>query len=603
MTVGVDKAQAARALLEHATQAVVRALAEQPRLRVKFAADRSAGDPEALRLSHLPECLNEFEVARFRGAADAAALRLRYSDAAYHAARRPQGAIAAELHEALEQVRVEALGARRFQGCRDNLAAERAARALAHGRLTGIDIAELPLAVALLLHERLNGRLSHELEDVLAPWRRRLTALIASHVHRLAESADHQQAYAGIVSEIIGILGVDGGVPLGTEPRAQDAPAPDSQPAAKRAPVKRAGTPAYDSASPEAGGGTDEAAASSAGARRGAFEAGEERGYRAYCTRFDEVVSAESLCSAQELARLRAQLDVYFARHQGALARLANRLRRRLLARPRRWWQFDMDEGLLDAGRLARVVIDPMSPLSFKQEKSNDECDTVVTLLIDNSGSMRGRPIAIAALSAELIARALERCGVKVEILGYTTRSWKGGSSRAAWVLAGRPAQPGRLNDLRHIIYKSADMSWPKARRNLGLMLDDGVLKENVDGEALLWAHGRLMARPEERRILMVISDGAPADEATTSANATDYLDRHLRNVINWIEARGAIELLAIGIKYDVTRYYGRAVVIADAAELGGAMVQHLIELFDPAGGTRRNLLGRRQTAQQGVQA
>lgn len=303
--------------------------------------------------------------------------------------------------------------------------------------------------------------------------------------------------------------------------------------------------------------------------------------YKVYTPAFDEVVEADALCDTEELIRLRSQLDRQLAHLQGVVSRLANRLQRRLMAQQTRSWDFDLEEGLLDTGRLSRVVTNPEYPLSYKLEKDTEFRDTVVTLLIDNSGSMRGRPITIAAICADILARTLERCGVKVEILGFTTKAWKGGQSRERWVEQGKPEKPGRLNDLRHIVYKGADMPWRRGRKNLGLMLREGLLKENIDGEALLWAHNRLLARPELRRILMVISDGAPVDDATLSANPGSYLERHLRDVIEWIETRSSIELTAIGIGHDVTRYYKRAVTITDAEELGGTMMKNLTELFN----------------------
>jgi cobaltochelatase CobT len=266
---------------------------------------------------------------------------------------------------------------------------------------------------------------------------------------------------------------------------------------------------------------------------------------------------------------------------QNVVTRLANRLQRRLMAQQARSWDFDQEEGLLDAARLARVVVSPGHSLSYKIERDTEFRDTVVSLLIDNSGSMRGRPIAIAAICGDILARTLERCGVSTEILGFTTRGWKGGQSREAWLTDGRPPNPGRLNDLRHIVYKRADEPYRRSRRNLGLMMREGLLKENIDGEALLWAHNRLVARPEERRILMVISDGAPVDDSTASANGGSYLERHLRQVIDWIEKRSTVELIAIGIGHDVTRYYNRAVTIMDADQLAGAMVEQLAQLFD----------------------
>jgi cobaltochelatase CobT len=306
--------------------------------------------------------------------------------------------------------------------------------------------------------------------------------------------------------------------------------------------------------------------------------------YRPFITKHDETVSAEELCEPEELDRLRGYLDKQLSHLQGVVARLANRLQRRLMAQQNRAWEFDLEEGMLDPARLARIVIDPLHPLSFKREKDTTFRDTVVTLLLDNSGSMRGRPITVAATCADILARTLERCGVKVEILGFTTRAWKGGQSREAWLAAGKPANPGRLNDLRHIIYKSADAPWRRARKNLGLMMREGLLKENIDGEALDWAHKRLLARSEQRRILMMISDGAPVDDSTLSVNPGNYLERHLRWVIEEIETRSPVELIAIGIGHDVTRYYRRAVTIVDAEELGGAMTEKLAELFDEEG-------------------
>jgi cobaltochelatase CobT len=303
--------------------------------------------------------------------------------------------------------------------------------------------------------------------------------------------------------------------------------------------------------------------------------------YSTYTEDFDEVVEATELCDHDELLRLRHLLDQQIVHLQGVIARLANRLQRRLMAKQTRAWDFNLEEGILDTARLARIVANPTHSLTFKQEKDTDFRDTVVTLLIDNSGSMRGRPISVAAMSADILARTLERCNVKVEILGFTTRMWKGGQARERWIANGKPQKPGRLNDLRHIVYKSADQPWRRARKNLGLMLREGILKENIDGEALLWAYERLLGRPEQRRILMVISDGAPVDDSTLSVNPGNYLERHLREVIRFIETRSPVELIAIGIGHDVTRYYRRAVTIVDAEQLGGTMLEKLAELFD----------------------
>ncbi|RME95873.1 MAG: cobaltochelatase subunit CobT, partial [Alphaproteobacteria bacterium] len=311
------------------------------------------------------------------------------------------------------------------------------------------------------------------------------------------------------------------------------------------------------------------------------LDAPEAFGYEVFSRTYDEIISADELCDTDELERLRAFLDKQLQNLHGAVARLANRLQRRLLAQQNRGWDFDLEEGVLDVARLPRVIIDPLHALSFKRERDTDFRDTVVTLLLDNSGSMRGRPIMVAACCADILARTLERCGVKVEILGFTTRAWKGGQSREEWLAAGKPANPGRLNDLRHIVYKAADAPWRRARRNLGLMMREGLLKENIDGEALAWAHKRLLARPEQRRILMMISDGAPVDDSTLSVNSGCYLEQHLRQVIEEIETRSQVELIAIGIGHDVTRYYKRAVTITDAEELAGALTDQLADLFD----------------------
>ncbi len=317
---------------------------------------------------------------------------------------------------------------------------------------------------------------------------------------------------------------------------------------------------------------------------RSVLDAPEEFGYEVFSRAFDEIIAAEDLCDPEELERLRAFLDKQLTNLHVAVSRLANRLQRRLLAQQNRAWDFDLDEGLLDTARLSRVVTDPFTPLSFKRERDTTFRDTVVTLLLDNSGSMRGRPIMVAACCADILARTLERCGVKVEILGFTTRQWKGGQTREHWLAQGKPASPGRLNDLRHIIYKAADAPWRRARKNLGLMMREGLLKENIDGEALAWAHSRLIGRPEQRKVLMMISDGAPVDDSTLSVNSGSYLERHLRQVIHEIEARSPVELIAIGIGHDVTRYYQRAVTITDAEELGGAMTEKLAELFEEKG-------------------
>ncbi len=468
--------------------------------------------------------------------------------------------------------------------------------------------AEAPLedAIALMVRERLTGNAppaaSQKIVDL---WRDFIEDRAGGDLSRLTGAIDEQGRFAGAVLDILSAL--DMADEPGSESGDDDEEGDDSG-------DQDDGEGASDEAAGDTAAGDEEIEASASEGEAGEGEATEGESeqllddsemadsvdagdarrldapfsnlppgidYRAFTTRFDETVKAEELCDTAELDRLRAYLDKQLAHLQGAVGRLANRLQRRLMAQQNRAWDFDLEEGILDAARLSRVVIDPLHALSFKAERDTEFRDTIVTLLLDNSGSMRGRPITVAATCADILARTLERCGVKVEILGFTTRAWKGGQSREAWLQAGKPSNPGRLNDLRHIIYKAADAPWRRSRRNLGLMMREGLLKENIDGEALLWAHGRLVGRPEQRKILMMISDGAPVDDSTLSVNAGNYLERHLRHVIEEIETRSPVELIAIGIGHDVTRYYRRAVTIVDAEELAGAMTEKLAELFE----------------------
>ncbi|MEX0851876.1 MAG: cobaltochelatase subunit CobT, partial [Bauldia sp.] len=469
------------------------------------------------------------------------------------------------------------------------------------------DRADAPIedAIALMVRERLTGnsppRSSRKIVEL---WREFIEQRAGNDLSRLAGTIGDQDRFAGAVRELLNALDMADapGSEAGEEGEEADegADQDDAEGASDSAEGAETASTEEVDASAEEGGGEGEASEADASetiddaAMSEGRDAGEARradaafsnlssaaGYRAFTARFDETLKAEDLCDTAELDRLRSYLDKQLAHLQGAVSRLANRLQRRLMAQQNRAWEFDLEEGMIDAARLARVVVDPLHPLTFKAERDTEFRDTVVTLLLDNSGSMRGRPITVAAICADILARTLERCGVKVEILGFTTRAWKGGQSREAWLQAGKPSSPGRLNDLRHIVYKAADAPWRRSRRNLGLMMREGLLKENIDGEALAWAHSRLLVRPESRKILMMISDGAPVDDSTLSVNLGNYLERHLRYVINEIETRSPIELIAIGIGHDVTRYYRRAVTIVDAEELAGAMTDKLAELFD----------------------
>jgi len=613
---------------EQALAATVRALAGKADLEVAFRAQPAAtaarSAARTIRLPPLRPDLDPVELARIRGEADGAALRERLHDPAIHRRLAPSSELAALLFDRLEQIRIETVGSEHLLGVRHNLAVAHRARFGAQREGRGVDTTMADI-VDLYVRERLLGiEPTDGQRELLARWRDWLDSKVAAELPALQSSLGDQERFARRVREMLVHLGLteetleEGEEGVGAEePEAEPQPGEakseggpgesaaetGEETGGEQTSAERGAEPGQETS--EAGEANTEAAREPGGEQRESEASRPWRpnwpqglptpAYRVFTTAFDEVVTAEELCGQAELARLRAQLDQSLARFEGMIARMANRLQRKLVAQQQRSWEFDLDEGILDVARLSRVVVNPATPLSFKREKETDFRDTVVCLLIDNSGSMRGRPIAVAAMSADILARTLERCGVKVEILGFTTRAWKGGQSREAWLRAGKPQNPGRLNDLRHIIYKSADVPWRRARNNLGLMLREGLLKENIDGEAILWAHGRLVQRPEQRRILMVISDGAPVDDSTLSANPGNYLERHLREVIAWVEARGEVDLLAIGIGHDVTRYYRRALTISDPEQLGGAMLGQLSALFEPAHGRRR--LSRRRAA------
>jgi cobaltochelatase CobT len=595
---------------KRAVSGCLRALARKPDLEVGFAAERPGLMGTKARLPEPPRKLTKAEAAIVRGNADSIALRLACHDAAMHRRHQPAGQQARAVFEAVEQARVEAIGARRMDGVASNLTAMLDDRFHRAKFDTITDRADAPIeeALALMVRERLTGlappKSAKKLVDL---WRPLIEERAAADLDRLENLIEDQRQFGDVVRDLLDALEMgedrssdqeDEDEEGEEEQRKQEAgedgdaadsddqqrsSMEDSQVSAEDMPDSAA--EAVDAPTADMADDTDMGDAETPGEpqRPRQFGANEPRGpdYRAFTVKFDETIAAEDLCEPEELDRLRGYLDKQLSNLQGVVARLANRLQRRLMAQQNRSWEFDLEEGQLDPARLSRVITDPLHPLSFKWEKDTQFRDTVVTLLLDNSGSMRGRPITVAATCADILARTLERCGVKVEILGFTTRAWKGGQSREHWLTAGKPANPGRLNDLRHIIYKSADAPWRRARKNLGLMMREGLLKENIDGEALDWAHKRLLARTEQRKILMMISDGAPVDDSTLSVNPGNYLERHLRWVIEEIETRSPVELIAIGIGHDVTRYYRRAVTIVDAEELGGAMTDKLAELFE----------------------
>ncbi|MCK6441453.1 cobaltochelatase subunit CobT [Elstera cyanobacteriorum] len=599
---------------KRATTAAVRAIAENGEVEVGFGAEAAGVVGKRARLPAPSRALPPEEVARLRGEADAVALRLRYHDAGTHLKRQPITPTGRAIFEALEQARCEALGANRMAGVAQNLTGvlEHKYRRLGFDRVTEPTEATLPEAVRMLAREAMTGAPPPAaIAPLIDQWRDKIADRIGADLTHLRDTMADQDAFARTVRQLLADLDVEAQeAPDPQEPSEEDgSDEGDDQPGSEQIQGEAGENDSEDEQDskaekrPDPRPGMESDSDTDSDDRDEEFGEGEEEtgdspppqgerplskekdtsAYRAYTQQFDEEVTADDLCDAEELTRLRVMLDQQLQSLQGVISRLANRLQRRLLAKQTRSWNFDLEEGILDAGRLARVIANPTQPLSYKQEKDTDFRDTVVTLLIDNSGSMRGRPITIAAMSADILARTLERCNVKVEILGFTTRAWKGGQSRERWITDGKPATPGRLNDLRHIVYKAADAPWRRVRKSLGLMLREGLLKENIDGEALDWAHNRLLGRPEQRRILMVISDGAPVDDSTLSVNPGNYLENHLRSVIQKIETRSPVELIAIGIGHDVTRYYSRAVTIVDAEQLGGTMMDKLAELFDEA--------------------
>ena len=610
--------------LRRAITGSVRAIAGDGEVEVTFANERPGMTAERIRLPELSKRPTMHELAVTRGLGDSMALRLACHDEKVHATMAPQGSDARAIFDAVEQARVESIGALRMEGVASNLRSMTTEK-YAKANFSGIERQEdAPVgeAVAMMVREKLTGEKPPESAGkVLDLWRSFIEDKAGKDLENLTGVINDQQAFSKVIRNMLTAMemaeeyGDDDSDPDSDDQQdEEDKPSGEDQndddveddAGSDAAPVEDSevadeqmedgeteGAEISDDDMQEEGEDDSETPGETRRPNTPFDDFNEKVDYHVFTEEFDETITAEELCDAAELERLRAFLDKQLAHLQGAVGRLANRLQRRLMAQQNRSWDFDLEEGYLDPARLTRLIIDPTQALSFKKERDTQFRDTVVTLLIDNSGSMRGRPITVAATCADIRARTLERCGVKVEILGFTTKAWKGGQAREQWLANGKPQTPGRLNDLRHIIYKSADAPWRRSRTNLGLMMREGLLKENIDGEALMWAHDRLIARREQRKILMMISDGAPVDDSTLSVNPGNYLERHLRAVIERIETRSPVELLAIGIGHDVTRYYRRAVTIVDADELAGAMTEQLASLFEdqasqPRGGRAR---------------
>ena len=620
MASGQNRKESPAEPFKRALAMTVRAVAGDGEIDVVYTAGRPALSGKSVQLPEPSRMPSAREIAVARGWADSLALTAACHDDKLHKSLAPPAGPARAVFEAVEQARVEAVGSNRMPGMATNITAKIEDH-YDHGRFATVsEPGEAPLedALALMVRERLTGQAPPDKAQALVDvWRPLVEGRAGQSFERLHELVDDQAEFARVVHDLLRLLELTEEAAEG-DPDAQDDDAEDQpqdgdqaqeagddesegEESANQDQMAQGEDAEFDEINDTAD--ADDFEAEAEGEEpaeteepwrpnQSVLDFPEAFGYQVFSQANDEEISAEELSTPEELERLRTFLDKELQALSGAVSRLANKLQRRLLAQQNRAWDFDLEEGMLDTARLPRVVIDPMFPLTFKRERDTDFRDTVVTLVLDNSGSMRGRPIMVAACCADILARTLERCGVKVEILGFTTRAWKGGQSREAWLAAGKPPSPGRLNDLRHIIYKSADAPWRRAKRNLALMMREGLLKENIDGEALAWAHSRLLARPEQRRILMMISDGAPVDDSTLSVNTGSYLELHLRQVIQEIETRSPVELIAIGIGHDVTRYYERAVTITDPTELAGAMTDQLVDLFeedaDPKGMRQR---------------
>jgi cobaltochelatase CobT len=617
MAVGSNRKESPAEPFKRVLGMAVRAIAGDGAVQVSYAPGKPEIDGKLVQLPEPSRVPSAKEIAVVRGWADSLALTAACHDPKLHARLAPKSGPARAVFEAVERARIEAVGANRMPGMAANLTA-RVEDQYGHGRYAEItERADAPLedALSLIVRERLTGAAPPATAKAMVDlWRAWIEERAGRTLSKLDKLAEDQATFGRSLRDLLKSLNVSEELSDGEREEGED-DEQDPESGEQESKDNSEGQEPQDQDSDdqrgegEEGETTDQAQDADADqfdADADSDEMADARepwrpnfnvldnpeafGYKVFNRAHDEEIAAENLSTPDELERLRSFLDKELRNLQGAVARLANRLQRKLLAQQNRAWDFDLEEGTLDVARLTRVITDPLHPLSFKHERDADFRDTVVTLLLDNSGSMRGRPIMVAACCADILARTLERCGVKVEILGFTTRAWKGGQAREAWLAAGKPANPGRLNDLRHIIYKPADAPWRRAKRSLALMMREGLLKENIDGEALAWAHRRLQARPERRRILMMISDGAPVDDSTLSVNTGSYLELHLRQVIEEIETRSSVELIAIGIGHDVTRYYRRAVTITDPSELAGAMTDKLVELFEEGDDGRQPL-------------
>lgn len=599
---------------KRALSSTVKAIAEDKEIEVIFGNNSTSSDEKII----LPEINNVFDldnIASIRGAADNEALIYKYRNNDTYSEFLPNKEKNKKIYESLENTRIQILGSKYMRGVKSNLLSlyEKNCNEKNYSNVTSQSDLEIEHALEIYLKKKIDTNIvPKSASHALSYWSKWLDSKVGTSIDDLLENVDNQEKFAKLANKLISDL------KLYDTNENKDESEDDN----KGQQTEELDNPDIDETESQSSMSDDdmentEEEVQSEESELPVDENNEEMQdleddgsenvkpqykesksvetilseYMVYSNKYDEIITAQDLCEDEELNRLRKYLDQQLKSFQTIISRLANRLQRKLLAKQNRSWEFNIEEGLLDTSRLTRVITDPFYSLSFKKEKDTDFKDTVVSLLIDNSGSMRGRPITVAAMSADILARTLEKCGVKVEILGFTTKAWKGGKSRESWMQNNKPPSPGRLNDLRHIIYKAADEPWRRSKKNLGLMMREGLLKENIDGEALLWAHKRLQNRYEARKILMVISDGAPVDDSTLSVNSGNYLEKHLRGAINWIENKSDVQLLAVGIGHDVTRYYKKAVTIVDAEQLADVMTEQLVDLFDEFPLKKRDIL------------
>ena len=576
-----------------AISSTVRSLSNSQKIQVHFGNGEIHSDKNSIKLPNLDYINDKINFEEIRALADSKSLNIRFSNKKILKKYEPKGNISKKLYDISEKIRCEKIGTSYFKGVKSNI------ENFYHKRISNLDLKnseekmiesfENYLRVKFLEFENEN-----KIDKKFKSFKKEFNEQFKDKITDLKDITFDQEKFNSLISQLISDMSLDDNLeeektdkddkdnekkskPQNQEQKAKEKDAkfeemsiesgvPDLENEAEDNDKLDEGFEIEDSSRPDL--------------RKKRVNNFDDIKYKSYTQEFDEVVKAEELENLDELVRLRKNLDQQLLQLKNFISKLANKLQRKLLAKQNRSWDFDLEEGLLDNSKLTRIIIDPFNSLSFKKEKDIEFKDTLVTILIDNSGSMRGKPISVAAICADILSRTLERCSVKVEILGFTTKHWKGGSSREKWMKNNKPVLPGRLNDLRHIIYKSADTPWRQAKNNMGLMLKEGLLKENIDGEALKWAFNKMNKRKEERRILMVISDGAPVDDSTLSTNTSDYLEKNLKATVKWIENKSDVELLAIGIGHDVTRYYKRAVKITDVQDLGDVMINQLSDLF-----------------------